>query len=235
MYSAEEDQTTFDALDNVPTTIAPQQVYVVMSSPCSKDLPSNCVAVRALDAQAAEESGERILDKRATELEATSNDGKHKKHYHHHRHHHSKHHCRHHGKRHHGKHHHGKKYGHDHGHGYGYHGHHGGGNEHPYKDLCVAGGDFCGSKLYGRDFDAKTTTVALLSANTQLLSLLMPGSVMALLSLQALMTVRAPAVAKVPFAAPSFLLPVRLKKERDYARARYSHIKLKTKEQTCIL
>ncbi|KAG0291980.1 hypothetical protein BGZ96_004646 [Linnemannia gamsii] len=172
MYSA-EDQTPFDAQNNVPP---PEQLYVVMSTPCSNDLPANCAAVRALAAQTAEES-ETILAKRADEFD-DNNNGKHKKqhHYHHGKHHHGKlhhgkhHHCKlhhgklHHGKLHHGKHHHGKlhhgkhhndKHHHGKKHGHG-HGHHGGKNTHPYQDRCVTVGDFCGSKLYGCNFDAKT-------------------------------------------------------------------------------
>ncbi|KAG0078455.1 hypothetical protein BGZ90_005206, partial [Linnemannia elongata] len=141
MHSTKEDQATFEAQNNV---IPPEQVYIVMDTPCSKDLPSNCAAARALAAQDTEESGETILAKRANEFEANNNDGKHKKDHHHGHHHHGHHH--------HGKHHHGKKHGH--GHGHGHHHHHK--NKHPYQNLCVAVGDFCGSKLYGCDFDAKT-------------------------------------------------------------------------------
>ncbi|KAG0289976.1 hypothetical protein BGZ97_006336, partial [Linnemannia gamsii] len=70
MYSA-EDQTTFDAQNNFPPTIPPRQVYVVMSSPCSKDLPENCAAARALAAQATEESEETVLAHATEESEET--------------------------------------------------------------------------------------------------------------------------------------------------------------------
>ncbi|KAF9094530.1 hypothetical protein BGX23_001976 [Mortierella sp. AD031] len=171
-----ENQAPFDAMNN-GGGIPVEQRYVVMSSPCSKDLPANCAAARAMAAaQVAEESTETVLNKRATEFEATNNGGKH--HHHHHRHyrhhhqgkhhhvkhHHGKHrHVKHHhgkhrhGKHHHGKHRHGKHYHGKHHHGKNHHGkhHHVGGdrNRHPYKDLCVAIGDFCGSKLHGCDFD----------------------------------------------------------------------------------
>ncbi|KAF9144987.1 hypothetical protein BGX30_010809 [Mortierella sp. GBA39] len=47
MFSAKEDQATFQAQNNVKR---PEQVYIVMDSPCSKDLPANCAAASALDA-----------------------------------------------------------------------------------------------------------------------------------------------------------------------------------------
>ncbi|KAF8943834.1 hypothetical protein BGZ47_004981 [Haplosporangium gracile] len=126
-----------------------------MSSPCPKELPSNCALAPALATQAAEESVETILAKRATDTRSTTimiiiTNGKH------YRHPQGKHH---HGKHHHGKHHHDKEHGHGHSHGHGHHGHHGyhgGGNRHPFKDHCVAVGDFCGPKLYKCDFGAKT-------------------------------------------------------------------------------
>ncbi|KAG0365022.1 hypothetical protein BGX24_004304, partial [Mortierella sp. AD032] len=145
MVSA-DDQTSFDALNNGGKI---QQVCIHMDLPCSKDLPADCA-------------------RGVTEFETTNNGHEHKKHNHHNhdhngkhdhdhdqwqheKHHHDKHNHddRHHDKHNHDSHHHDNRH-HDNGHDHHID------NDHPYQDLCVAVGDFCGSELYGCNFDAKT-------------------------------------------------------------------------------
>ncbi|KAG0012986.1 hypothetical protein BGZ81_001286, partial [Podila clonocystis] len=156
--AVEESQTPLEALNNGGGKIV--NVFIVMDKPCSKDLPPLCSAAIQKAAQESEESEEpedsgshanadakeeaeadkdTVID---TDVDVDTNtddtDLWKKKHHHHHKH--GKHHRHRHGKHHHNMHdHHGRKK-----------------PKHPYKDLCVAVGEFCGNSLYGCNFDFKT-------------------------------------------------------------------------------
>ncbi|KAF9537508.1 hypothetical protein EC957_008060, partial [Mortierella hygrophila] len=159
--SVDASSSTFDANNNGGTDSIPQ-VFIKMDLPCSKEPPKGCAADVAMTSQDATDSTEESdptetsddseetgsedsdtieLAKRDnaadTDFEASNHGAGHKhRHHHHSRHHrHGKHH-------HHAKHHHNNK--------------HSQKNKHPWKDLCVAVGDFCGSSLYGCDFNHKT-------------------------------------------------------------------------------
>ncbi|KAF9129716.1 hypothetical protein BG015_004109, partial [Linnemannia schmuckeri] len=84
-----------------------------------------------------------------TDFEAFNHGGGHRDRHHHHSryHHHGKHY-------HHDKHQHHDKHPHHNKHSY-HHKEHSLKQRHPWKDLCVAVGDFCGSGLYGCDFNHK--------------------------------------------------------------------------------
>ncbi|KAG0043109.1 hypothetical protein BGZ83_011823, partial [Gryganskiella cystojenkinii] len=101
-------------------------VYINMQEPCSKDLPPLCSAALAM-ARADEPETANLSDDTDEVVKAEGIHSLRKRNRHgHHKYRHNKH-C----------------HNHDN-------------NKHPYKDLCVAVGDFCGNKLYGCDFVATT-------------------------------------------------------------------------------
>ncbi|KAK3808765.1 MAG: hypothetical protein J3Q66DRAFT_417331 [Benniella sp.] len=140
-------QTPFEAHNNGGHVI---DVYIPMDSPCTGEHPPTCAA--ALELAASKET----LDGENVELWK-------KKHHDHHKHKHAK------QRGHHDHHKHGKPHHHHHDahHKYEKHNHHNKHDKpdkhdknhhkkHPWEGLCVAVGDFCGSKLYGCKFDFTT-------------------------------------------------------------------------------
>ncbi|KAG0044732.1 hypothetical protein BGZ83_009990, partial [Gryganskiella cystojenkinii] len=156
-------QTPFEATNN-----GGAHVYIVMDKPCSKDLPPLCAAAIEM---AREEEVERKLESASNAAKGTDDDAEDevddhadadtdmgadedtvshtndtdlwfKKHPHKHGKHH-RHRLRH-SSHHHNKTHHHNKYSRHKK------------NKHPYKDFCVAVGEFCGDDLFGCNFDFKT-------------------------------------------------------------------------------
>lgn len=141
-------------------------VYINMQEPCSKDPPPLCSAALAM-AMTDEPKTTNLSDDSVVVAKAEGNHNLRKHNRHGHRHRHRGHHG--HGKYHHTiqKHRHGyhKHRRHQHRHGHHkhrhnqhrhHHNHNHDKNKHPYRDLCVAIGDFCGNNLYGCDFVATT-------------------------------------------------------------------------------
>ncbi|KAG0026238.1 hypothetical protein BGZ82_009561, partial [Podila clonocystis] len=156
---AEEPQTPFEALNNGGAQVT--QVFIVMDSPCSKIPPLPCSTAPEIAGDESEDpqgtASDTITD---DDTDAVTNDDTdtvtdddtdtvtddetdtdtdddtdadnvnlwNKKHHHHQRRRKGKHHRQHHHKK----------------------------RKHPWEDLCVAVGEFCGSKLYGCSFDPKT-------------------------------------------------------------------------------
>ncbi|KAG0049751.1 hypothetical protein BGZ89_004085, partial [Linnemannia elongata] len=170
--SVDASSNTFHAKNNGGTDSIPQ-VFIKMDLPCSKEPPKGCTAdvpmanqdatgaTKEFDPTETDDSEETELDETEsedsdaidlakrddvadTDFEASNHGGGHK----HRHHHHSRHHR-------HGKHHNHDKHHHHHKHGH-HDKKHRHKNKHPWKDLCVAVGDFCGSSLYGCDFSHKT-------------------------------------------------------------------------------
>ncbi|GJJ71489.1 hypothetical protein EMPS_03839 [Entomortierella parvispora] len=157
---------TLEALNNGGGNIT--KVYIFMDKPCSKELPPLCAAAleaaaeeateAAKDADEADKSEEPQAPDAPAEVdpqgladedaEAEADVDLWKKHHHKH----GKHYRHRHGNQpHKGHHHHGK---HHKDHKHDRHGH--SKKKHPWEDLCVAVGAFCGDNLYGCDFDFKT-------------------------------------------------------------------------------
>ncbi|KAG0014017.1 hypothetical protein BGZ81_000712 [Podila clonocystis] len=159
--AAEEPQTPFEALNNGGAHAT--QVFIVMDSPCSKIPPPPCSTAPEIASDESEDPQGTASDTIADDDTDTVADDDtdtvadddtdtvtdddtdadtvddadadnvnlwNKKHHHHHR-------------RRKGKH-------------YRHHHHHHKKPKHPWEDLCVAVGEFCGSKLYGCNFDHKT-------------------------------------------------------------------------------
>ncbi|KAG0218714.1 hypothetical protein BGX33_006277 [Mortierella sp. NVP41] len=152
-------------------------VYTEMQSPCSKELPPNCTPAvgtaeegpaAAMDPVVEEEQDydeDGSAEEDATAFGAENSD-KHTRHKHHRHRGHHKHGRRHHGGyKHHGHHHHKKRHrNHHHKHKANKRKNHKSKHRkqkdhkhrHPYKDLCVAVGDYCGNKLHGCNFVSTT-------------------------------------------------------------------------------
>ncbi|GJJ71488.1 hypothetical protein EMPS_03838 [Entomortierella parvispora] len=160
------EDATLEALNNGGGNIT--KVYIFMDKPCSKELPPLCAAAleaaaeeateAAKDADEADKSEEPQAPDAPAEVdpqgladedaEAEADVDLWKKHHHKH----GKHYRHRHGNQpHKGHHHHGK---HHKDHKHDRHGH--SKKKHPWEDLCVAVGAFCGDNLYGCDFDFKT-------------------------------------------------------------------------------
>ncbi|KAG0259300.1 hypothetical protein BGZ95_004722, partial [Linnemannia exigua] len=128
-------------------------VYINMQEPCSKKLPPLRSAALAMvktdEFNTANLSDDTVLVAKAKVNHALRK--RNRQGYHHKHHRHQGHHG--HGQQRHAA----KKHRHDHHkHRHNQHCHNHDKNKHPYKDLCVAVGDFCGNKLYGCDFVATT-------------------------------------------------------------------------------
>ncbi|KAG0375099.1 hypothetical protein BGX24_009534 [Mortierella sp. AD032] len=135
-------------------------VYINMQEPCSKDLPPLCSAALAMDMVDESETA-TLSDDTVVVAKVEGNHALLKRNRHGHRHRHGKHHHaaqkRRHGhhKHKHNQHRHKQHREKQHRHRHRHHHNHDK-NKHPYKDLCVAVGDFCGNNLYGCDFVATT-------------------------------------------------------------------------------
>ncbi|GJJ74341.1 hypothetical protein EMPS_06699 [Entomortierella parvispora] len=123
-------------------------VYIFMQEPCSKDLPTVCPKPIAMAVNDESEIAD-LPDNTVLSAKTEGNHALYKRnrggHPLKHRDHHGKNQHHHHGRGKHGHKNHRHKHCHDKDK-----------NKHPYKDLCVAVGDFCGNALYGCDFVATT-------------------------------------------------------------------------------